>query len=158
MASGRSHSIASLTAAACFVTSGAPERAWLAAGAFMGVVVTPDLDHDDGTLSQYFVRGLGHWLERGWWYYWWPYRRLLAHRSFWSHAPIISTVLRLAYLFWWVYALGWTLPPALIVGLCTADILHWLMDWRLFRRVFRREKKSIPNNKNNCFARKNAPA
>ncbi|KEF42079.1 MAG: membrane protein [Cyanobium sp. CACIAM 14] len=29
---------------------------------------------------------------------WWPYRRLLSHRSLLSHAPLLGTTLRLAYL------------------------------------------------------------
>lgn len=140
MASGRSHSIATLTAATCFcvaaTTSHDSALYWTAAGALVGLVVTPDLDHDDGSIAQHFVRSVSGVAEKVWWYYWYPYRWLLSHRSFWSHFPFVGTVIRVAYLFWYVYALGWSLPPAFLTGLVAVDALHWLMDARVFRRIF----------------------
>ncbi len=29
---------------------------------------------------------------------WWPYKKLIPHRSIWSHSPVIGTTLRLTYL------------------------------------------------------------
>lgn len=59
MASGRSHSIASLTAATCFAVTAIytdnPALLWTAAGAFVGVVLTPDLDQNGLTIADYFV-------------------------------------------------------------------------------------------------------
>ena len=140
MASGRSHSIASLTAATCFAVTAIytvnPALLWTAAGAFVGVALTPDLDHDDGTLSEYFMRGISDKLQRVWWAYWCPYRKLISHRSFFSHFPIVGTIIRVMYLFWWLYLAGHPLPPAFINGLVAVDFLHWSMDWRLFRRIF----------------------
>lgn len=134
--------MASLSASACFAVSGAasgdwPFAFWSAAGAFAGILITPDLDHDDGSISQHFVRGVSGAAEKVWWLYWYPYRRALAHRSFFSHAPVIGTVIRVFYLFWWLYLAGYGLPPAFVIGLAAADIAHWLMDWRIFSRLLK---------------------
>jgi uncharacterized metal-binding protein len=113
-----------------------PVLLWTAAGAFVGVVLQPDLDHDDGTISEHFVRSVSSIAQKMWWIYWYPYRRIMKHRSFLSHFPIVSTIIRLVYAFWWVYALGWFLPPAFINGIVAVDAIHWTMDARLLRRVF----------------------
>jgi uncharacterized metal-binding protein len=140
MASGLFHSIASLNVATCYAVIATytdnPAMYWTVAGAFAGTIITCDLDHDSGTLSEHFVRGISGAAQKVWWAYWFPYRRLVAHRSFISHAPLIGTVVCLVYLFWWMYLAGYPLPPAFVVGLAAVDIVHWLMDWRLFRRIF----------------------
>jgi uncharacterized metal-binding protein len=62
----------------------------LASGLFLlgGLWLSPDLD----TLSRATARwGPLHRL-------WWPYRRLLRHRSLLSHSPLLGTAGRLAYL------------------------------------------------------------
>jgi len=140
MASGRSHSIASLTAATCFCVVAAtqenPALLWTAAGAFVGVILTPDLDHDDGTISEHFVRGVSGMAEKVWWLYWYPYRRLLSHRSFWSHFPVVGTLIRIGYLFWWLILAGYSPPLAFVNGLVAVDMAHWLSGFRMFRRRF----------------------
>jgi len=40
---------------------------------------------------------------------WWPYQKLIPHRSWLSHGPLIGTALRLGYLAAWVGLLGWGL-------------------------------------------------
>jgi uncharacterized metal-binding protein len=62
----------------------------LATGAFLfsGLMFGPDLDIHS---VQYKRWGWLRWL-------WLPYRRLLRHRSLFSHGPIIGTFLRLFYL------------------------------------------------------------
>ena len=140
MASGRAHSIATLTAATCFTVTAIHSQdsalLWTAAGALLGLVCQPDLDVDEGSISQHFVRSVSGVAEKVWWYYWLPYRKLMSHRSFWSHFPIVGTVIRVAYLFWIVYALGWSLPPAFLNGLVAVDAVHYFMDARMFRRIF----------------------
>ncbi len=56
-----------------------------------GLWLSPDLD----TTSNAFKR----WGPLKW--IWKPYKKLLSHRSFLSHAPIIGTTLRLLYLAIW---------------------------------------------------------
>lgn len=108
----------------------------MAAGAFCGVILTPDLDVDDGTISEHFVRSVSNIAQKVWWIYWYPYRRIMKHRSFLSHFPVVSTLIRVVYAFWWVYALGWSLPPAFINGLVAVDAIHYFMDAPLLRRIF----------------------
>jgi uncharacterized metal-binding protein len=42
---------------------------------------------------------------------WWPYRRLLSHRSLLSHAPLLGSAGRLLYLVALVLALSWLAQP-----------------------------------------------
>lgn len=133
MAPGRAHSIATLTASACFATNG---QYLMAAGCFSGLLLTPDLDVDNGSISEYFAAGLGYWPQKIWNAYWMPYRKIMAHRSFLSHFPVVSTIIRIVYLFWWLYFAGYPLPPAFVVGLITSDTIHWMMDSKIFRKVW----------------------
>ena len=41
---------------------------------------------------------------------WWPYRRLIPHRSLLSHGPVIGTSLRLMLLFLWASVLCAVMP------------------------------------------------
>jgi len=125
--------MATLTAATCFAVNG---QYLMAAGCFTGLLLTPDLDTDDGSLADYFTRGAGRLVYNAWWLYWWLYRKL-PHRSFLSHAPIVSTLIRIGYAFWWLFFLGYHLPPEFLIGLMTADILHYLMDLGIFRRIWK---------------------
>ncbi|HEX2915544.1 MAG TPA: metal-binding protein [Chloroflexia bacterium] len=81
---------------------------------------------------------------------WWPYQRILAHRCWISHFPVISTILRVIYLMWFPLALllllgsaaqsatreaifDWwpvlALPVILfIVGMIISDSLHAILD------------------------------
>lgn len=42
---------------------------------------------------------------------WWPYRRLLRHRSLLSHSPLLGTAVRLLYLASLLVALSWLAQP-----------------------------------------------
>jgi uncharacterized metal-binding protein len=94
MASGRAHDRATLLLALPFGLLWGPglgvAGVAVASLAFLvgGLWLSPDLD----TLS----RATARWGPlRG---LWWPYRRLLRHRSLFSHSPLIGTTGRLAYL------------------------------------------------------------
>ena len=53
-----------------------------------GLLLSPDLDtRSHATRRWGFLKLL-----------WWPYRRILSHRSLFSHSPLLGTSLRLAYL------------------------------------------------------------
>ncbi len=114
----------------------------LAGGCLAGILLTPDLDVNRGSISNYHARRLGGCvLGLAWGLLWKPYASIVPHRSIFSHAPIIGTVLRLGYLVM-VYLLvvgllGLTgikvagLPawlPMAFTGLALADILHWILD------------------------------
>ena len=94
MASGRDHDRATLT---WCLPIGLLTGWWLGwingaltALAFLvgGLWLSPDLDVRSAALRRWGVLGA----------IWWPYRRLLPHRSFLSHGPLIGMALRLAWL------------------------------------------------------------
>lgn len=94
MAMGRAHDRATTLLALPFGLLWGPALGWegvlLASGLFLlgGLWLSPDLD----TISRSTARwGPLHPL-------WWPYRRLLRHRSLLSHSPLLGTAGRLAYL------------------------------------------------------------
>ena len=65
----------------------------LAGFLFGGLWLSPDLDTRCNALRRWGpLSGI-----------WWPYRRLIPHRSIWSHGPLLGTAVRLLVL------LGWTL-------------------------------------------------
>ena len=94
VASGRDHDRATL---ACCLPIGLLTGWWLGsvngaltALAFLvgGLWLSPDLDVRSTALRRWGVLGG----------IWWPYRRLLPHRSFLSHGPLIGMTVRLAWL------------------------------------------------------------
>ncbi len=171
MASGKTHAAATMMAAALspfLLSSGQVELdAVRAGGCLAGLVLTPDLDIERKTHAHSIVARLGQELgklfgRRGrlvgsalgealafiWWGFWWPYGRLMPHRSAWSHGPVIGTLGRLVYLFclptlmWWLVSLAVPVsPPQLVLpaysaplrqafwGLVVSDALHGLLDW-----------------------------
>lgn len=114
----------------------------MAAGCAMGILFTPDLDVDHRTVAER-VPIVGFF----WFIIWWPYAKVLPHRSFHSHFPLWSTALRQLYfvsLIWlvgrltgaeqadWLYFWEWLLVQWwywwLVLGLLLSDIAHWLRD------------------------------
>ena len=94
MASGRNHDRATWILALPF---GALWWPWLglsgvatAGGAFLlgGLLLSPDLDTRSNPTRRWGPLRL----------LWWPYRRLLRHRSLLSHSPLLGTAGRLGYL------------------------------------------------------------
>ena len=113
----------------------------LSGGALVGVVLTPDLDVNNGSISQRIVRRSGgDVLGLLWILLWWPYGQLIPHRSPLSHFPVLGTVLRLAYLLFLPTVLFWALGGNfatlafpqwvlwMVGGLTLADTLHFIMD------------------------------
>lgn len=137
MPDGRTHALASLAGAAvvpaAMVYYGFPmsEVVSCSAGFVVSLVVNPDLD-----LNRRFPkRSPAKWL---WWLMWFPYSRLISHRSIWSHFPLIGTTLRVAYLMvislFILHYMGYTVEqfgPSLywvLYGLVISDIIHVSMD------------------------------
>jgi uncharacterized metal-binding protein len=158
MASGTIHTRISLTAAApvgvlAFWQTCDPVLALAAAaGCASGIYLSPDLDICGTTKSEILARR--HFgLVLGWlfWAFWYPYGRMIRHRSFWSHAPIIGTAGRVLYivvpcilaLFALEYSGILALDAAAICqniggslafwyilrGLAVSDVLHFLADY-----------------------------
>jgi hypothetical protein len=107
-----------------------------------GMFVNPDADqvsitHAEGLMINK-IPILGHFLYGYWQIYGSIFRK--HHRSFWTHFPIISTIIRFVYQFWAVYAIlifshissPWIYQTlaGIFLGMCYSDYLHWLEDKR----------------------------
>src|SRR3990167_6665394 len=158
MASGAVHSTVSIILAglALAVTPVAgPGAVAVAAGAFTGVFVQPDLDHNGRMNAHSQVRRFGGvagaLLSFMWYVAWLPYASAVKHRSKLSHLPLLGTGIRVAYLML-VTLGGLGLVPGLAVyaiqndrlewfawtglwfaGLCISDYYHYLFDILKFK-------------------------
>ena len=109
MAIGRDHDRATLVACMPFGLALTPwlglEAGLIGAGAFAfgGLWLSPDLDTQSKPLHRW---GALRWI-------WWPYRRLVPHRSLFSHGPLIGMALRLLWLLS-CGLLGWLLLQELL--------------------------------------------
>ncbi|MEB3332211.1 MAG: DUF2227 family putative metal-binding protein [Synechococcaceae cyanobacterium] len=94
MASGRSHDRATTVLALPFGLLWGPALGWpgvaTAALFFLvgGLWLSPDLDTRSRATARWGPLAL----------LWWPYRRLLSHRSLISHSPLLGTAVRLGWL------------------------------------------------------------
>lgn len=144
MPDGRTHSTATIFLAAG-LGAAAYYHGWpiapLIGGALAGLVLTPDLDVRGGSISNHLVRRSAGCLVGGIWrLFWLPYSHFFHHRSALTHFPVISTAIRLLYLFGiplliWYLVKGVLLLPALpwwgiwaVYGLMAADGIHWVLD------------------------------
>ena len=139
MPSGKVHNTVTLLATplVCVSAYGISEDAvtvlCVGVGMLSGLVLTPDLDVDNGSRSNYHIRKwFGNVAEKIWRIYWYPYAKIIPHRSALSHFPVISTLIRVLYLFWPILFINPTLITKnvfiIIIGLVISDTLHWFMD------------------------------
>lgn len=152
MPPGRPHTQATLIAtfvltgvsAYLVMTTNRPDWVGAIAGGLSGLFLGPDTDVDDGSIANYHARRIGFLFGVFWRAYWYPYAKLFPHRGLISHTPILSTLIRIVYLFWWwgVWWLLWALGyvdyfwfPSLIFvlsfvgGLILVDAIHIVMDF-----------------------------
>jgi uncharacterized metal-binding protein len=125
----------------------------MTSGCLAGLLITPDLDVDVPVNSHAVVRrhaGLLPWLA--WRLLWLPYAKTIPHRHWLSHAPVIGTLIRVAYMsavIWLILTLlgipfPWHSPPGwtgwALSGLMIADAVHWAADlwYSSVRRAVRR--------------------
>ena len=110
----------------------------IGAGVLSGIICSPDLDVDAGHIGDTIIRKyFGLIVEKIIDVMLFPYRKIFKHRGFWSHFPVISTLIRLLYLSIWigpiVYWLGvWQWHPWMawwIGGLMLSDAVHGALDW-----------------------------
>ena len=141
MSSGRTHAIVSVVVsgvlAGVSVSFDAPlgQSIALVLGCFSGVLVHPDYDLTINRSYTIIRRDLGA-LWYVWWLVWYPYARLIPHRHFVSHAPVVSTAIRVMYIGWLPYValrsfdidIASSLFVWWFVGLCVSDTLHWVFD------------------------------
>lgn len=148
MADGRTHAVVSLVSAGTifFLTRGALGEAasvQIAAGCVSGIFLTPDLDQFGISASEWWIVKYIPIIGWSWLAGWDPYARLISHRHWLSHLPILGTVLRVVYLaglVWVVSSLlkynvyDWfvAIPASVIFywvcGLIISDTGHWIWD------------------------------
>lgn len=159
MPSGRVHACLTVLAAGGILTAGSlvdlptPTVIAMTSGCLAGLLITPDLDVDVPVNSHTVVRrhaGLLPWLA--WRLLWLPYAKTIPHRHWLSHAPVIGTLIRVAYMsavIWLILTLlgipfPWHSPPGwtgwALSGLMIADAVHWAADlwYSSVRRAVRR--------------------
>ena len=76
-----------------------------------GLWLSPDLDTRSNALRRWGMLG----------FLWWPYRRLIPHRSLWSHGPVLGTSVRLGVLLTWCLIFSMAIP-ALSPSTLLADL------------------------------------
>lgn len=125
-----------------FVVNGAPGAFFLGVGCLLGVVISPDLDQQTVTFSEWVwtkIPIIG-WLMTGVWFtLWLPYAMMFKHRGL-SHAPIFGTFTRVFYLglifvaidsIWWhivITPIEVEIVTQLVIGLMISDIGHFARD------------------------------
>lgn len=97
---------------------------------FSTYFLSPDLDHDVGAAS-YRRWGILRFI-------WYPYKRLVHHRSWISHSGPISATLKIVYLLVWFVPLIYVLPreyltynplyAILWLSVALSDTAHCIMD------------------------------
>jgi uncharacterized metal-binding protein len=117
----------------------------MTAGCLAGIWIEPDLDVEELTRSEYSLINSPapiSWLGWLWVLFWWPYGKLIRHRSPLSHWPVLGTALRLLYLsipllLFSAFTGGMPLlllspllpfAPFLFAGLVLSDLAHWMAD------------------------------
>lgn len=112
-------------------------------GSIAGTFITPDYDLRNNLPKSIICKV--PIVKEIWSFIWWPYHKLIKHRSFWSHSPIFSTLIRIGYLLAWLllliilleyifntyilssFEVDYTLL-LLVAAWCIQDITHILLD------------------------------
>jgi uncharacterized metal-binding protein len=100
------------------------------AGCVTGLMVTPDMDVNNGNISDHYIRKVSRPAQWLWRLFWTPYALLVPHRHFVSHFPIVGTILRIGYFFLIINLLN--LVWSFIIGLFDTVSFVWIWDWSFF--------------------------
>lgn len=137
-----------------------------ATGALVGILLTPDLDVDNGYIGNTIIRNrMGRMAEMAWNVLWFPYRKSIKHGSPLSHWLIVGTLGRLAYLYFFLisipyaimgifvpfdvgYELRWWFDLALqhyqlILALMGSDLIHFALDVLTKEHVKQKRKVEV---------------
>ncbi len=136
MPNGRTHTASTLALACITLPFMSPP---LTLGVVTGCILSPDLDVDGGFIGMYHLRKtwfIGPALSGLWRLFWWPYSKIVPHRSHISHSIFFGTCVRVAYLLFPVLCVNMMGVPLHLsdgfgwwfVGLCLSDALHIFMD------------------------------
>lgn len=147
MPNGKTHTLSTIIASAAILPLAAMYShdplftMAVISGTLSGIIISPDLDVEDGFYGLHVLRRcpkVGKLISMAWRVFWYPYSRLVPHRSRFSHSIGLGTLGRIAYLFGFIflfcvltgtgldvssqYLFAWSL------GLGLADALHITMD------------------------------
>lgn len=143
MPSGKVHSSCSaILAVPVFIAGTMLGDVWAgsaaALGCLCGILLTPDLDQEGISSSEYWIIKYTLGLGFLWTMIWFPYALCCKHRSTVSHFPVLGTTVRLLYLSAIIgvilYFVGtipqwnWILILWGIAGLLVSDTAHYIMD------------------------------
>lgn len=139
MPSGKTHSITTIGLALGSACAFEPA---LTVGILSGLILSPDLDVDDGFIGLYHLRRIpkvGKFLSFAWRVFWLPYSKIVPHRSAISHSILFGTCLRVGYLVFPLLVLNYLGLPIHLSdkfgqwfwGLCLADALHIILDFTI---------------------------
>ena len=146
MPDGKTHAMLTATAGTVVAITmlrhgfSATEVILVSEGCIASFFLNPDLDVDGGNIGYSWIdKYFGKFAGIAWRAVWWPYAVLMPHRSFWSHAPVVSTLLRVTYWYIAYVLVAKVLGLAVYVptqdqiqwwlfGLILSDSLHFLAD------------------------------
>ncbi len=58
---------------------------------------------------------------------WWPYQKVLGHRCWMSHFPVVSTILRIIYLLWFPLLMLFLLSASARSAIAHDDLPQWIL-------------------------------
>jgi uncharacterized metal-binding protein len=146
MSNGRTHSLVSVIAGGIAtgvsISSGLSyvDSIAIGLGCLSGILITPDHDlmESSGNVSLAVLRDdFGSIASNLWRIAWYPYARIIPHRHFISHFPVISTAIRVAYItivpfvLMRIMQIEIAFDPMFVywfIGLCISDTLHAIFD------------------------------
>lgn len=108
----------------------------LTGGILTGLIVSPDLDLDNGFIGFAHIRRVNRVVSLLWRGFWYPYAKVIKHRNYISHSIFFGTVARVAYMAIPLLILNYhgvemqfpSWAGAWFVGLCLSDALHIILD------------------------------
>lgn len=104
------------------------------AGTLAGLVLEPDLDIDQITMSERRVYNLWSPLGTLWRWLWFPYAYSIPHRSHLSHMPVLGTAIRLLYLWLTITAVivTFSMPGLFLLGNPNLSfVAEWFEFWKM---------------------------
>ena len=141
MSSGKVHATDSIiisglalgaTAIGCPFEIAAP----ISIGALSGTILTPDLDIENWNRAKRVLIMRVPVIGYAFSIYWYPYGKLIPHRHWTSHLPVVGTLGRVVYamlpLFMFIDLGALATSPlfwAFVAGLALSDTAHWIRDF-----------------------------
>lgn len=139
MANGKDHLIVNSLIGITYVTSFNNETnssnfLYVCIGLFIGTLITPDYDLEI-IVTKEMIKKVPI-IGKLWNAYWLPYAKNFTHRGI-SHDPIIGTLTRFLYGFWWIFFFDNIQTDILfyiLTGWYIQDFSHYIMDMPFYKK------------------------